>query len=197
MSQSHIANTVGGLRGYILRRVVHVAIGIVPLLYYAYGAIVAQFFHLTAPQLLLVVIGLNVVIEVFRLKFKWTLLGHRVHEARTISSFAWGVLSLCLVLLFAPGKEYAIPIIWSCALVDPLLGELRRTELNRDLVMLIGMIVVALIWWLATVWLGTAWQLALLMGPLIVGLEAPNFRWIDDNALMQIVPLLIILLLYD
>lgn len=99
-------------------------------------------------------------------------------------------------MLLAPGKQYAIPIIWSCAIVDPLLGELRRTQLSRTWIVFIGIVVVMLIWGLASWWFKLDWLLVLLMGPLVVILEWPNFRWLDDNALVQLVPLLVILILY-
>jgi hypothetical protein len=196
LSKTHAEQTVGGLSGHLLRRVVHVAIAATPLLYYAYGATVGGWFHLTAKQILLVIIAISIIFEVLRLKFGWTVFGQRQHEAKRISAFAWGAVSVCLVLLLAPDKRFAIPIVWSCAIVDPILGELRRTHLRPLWIAALGIVAVMLIWWLATWWWQTPWLLAWLMGPLIVWLEWPNFRWIDDNALMQLVPLLVIMLLY-
>ncbi|WP_423063694.1 hypothetical protein [Candidiatus Paracoxiella cheracis] len=195
-STKHSDQTVGGLGGHILRRVIHIAIVAVPLLYYAYAEPVARFFHLTPKLSLLVIFGVNIIVEAIRLMFGWTFVGHRRHEEKVISSFAWGIFSICLVLILAPDRSFAIPIIWSCAIGDPILGELRKTKLSRTWVAFIGVIVIAGIWWICTAWLGTPWRLGLLMGPLIVGLEWPNIKWIDDNALMQLIPLLIILLLY-
>lgn len=40
------------------------------------------------------------------------------------------------------------------------------------------------------------WLLILLMGSLVIMLGWPNFRWIDDNALVQLETLLVILILY-
>lgn len=196
MNPTHYTKTNGGLSGYILRRSVHVAMLIVPPLYYAYAPSVAGFFGLSPPHLLLIIIALNILFEIVRLKRGWVLWGQRQREAKNISSLAWTVLSVCLVLLLAPGESYAVPIIWSCAIVDPLLGELRRTQLNTSWIFLIGVMVVILIWWLASWWFNVEWLLALLMGPMTVMLEWPNLRWIDDNALMQLVPLLVILILY-
>ncbi len=196
MSKSPIENTIGGWRGHVLRRCVHVAALIIPLIYYPYGSDMAAFFHLSFRGFLWVIIGFNILFEVLRFTFGWTFWGHRQREKKLISSFAWSVLSICFVLMWA-GKQYGIPIIASAALVDPLLGELRQTLLERKFVTtLIGVVVVMVIWWMAAVCFGIDWRLALLMGPLTVMLEWPNFRWIDDNALMQLVPLLFILLLY-
>ncbi|MFW0079238.1 MAG: hypothetical protein AB8Z16_01085 [Coxiella endosymbiont of Haemaphysalis qinghaiensis] len=80
--------------------------------------------------LLLAIIAIIILFEIVRLRCKWALWGQRKRERRGISSFSWTIISLFLVLLLAPGKQYAIPIIVSCFLVDPLFGELRRTRLD-------------------------------------------------------------------
>lgn len=196
ISTKHAAQTVGGLGGHILRRIIHIGTAIVPILYYAYARPVANFLHVTPTLLLLIIFALNIIAEAMRLVFGWTSIGHRRHEKKYISSFAWGIFSICLVLMLAPDRSFAIPIIWSCAVGDPLLGELRKTKLHHTWIVIIGMIVIAAIWLVGSWWLGTPWRLAFLMAPLIVGLEWPNIKWIDDNALMQVIPLLIILLLY-
>src|SRR3990167_313042 len=189
------SQTVGGFKGHLFRRAVHLSIAIFPILYYAYGKIVAGWIALTPSQLLIIIIILNSILEGLRFSFKWTWWGLRYQEARRLSSFSWGVLSICLVLLWAPAERFAVPIIWSCAFGDPVLGELRHTRLSSTWIAIIGIIFVMAVWWMCTGWLGTPWRLALLMGPLMVGLEWPNFTWIDDNALMQLIPLFIVLLL--
>ena len=189
--------TVGGIRGYILRRLFHIFMLIVPFVYYAYAAEAsADFIKLSPVALLLFIMVLTIIFEIVRLKRGWALLwGQRRREAKNISSLTWTIISLCLVLLLSPGKQYAIPIIASCAIVDPLLGELRRTTLNRTWIALIGMVVVIIIWGLTEEYFKIGWLLVLLMGPLVVILEWPNLRWVDDNALVQLVPLFIILIL--
>ena len=196
MHTTHRIQTIGGLGGYIFRRSLHVATLFIPLLYFANAKTVAQFTGLSKENLLLIIIALTTVFEIVRLKMGWILWGQREREIKNISSFAWTVVSLCVVLLLAPGKQYAIPIIISCACVDPFLGELRRTQLNRVLIFFIAMVVVMLIWGVAVWWFEIDWLLILLMGPMIVMLEWPNFRWIDDNALIQLGALFVVLTLY-
>ena len=192
----HHIQIVGGLSGHIFRRSLHVVILFIPLLYFAYAGTVAQFTGLSQEHLLLIIIALAVIFEIVRLKMGWMLWGQREREAKNISSFSWTVVSLCVVLLLAPGKQYAIPIVASCAFVDPLLGEFRRTQLNRTLIFFIAVIVVMLIWGMTVWWFKIDWLLILLMGPVVVMLEWPNFRWVDDNALVQLGTLFIILILY-
>ena len=193
----HYTQTIGGLGSRVFRRSIHVAILFVPLLYFTYAETLAKFTGLSAKYLLLIIIiVLAIVFEIVRLKMGWILWGQREREAKSISSFAWTVVSLCVVLLLTPGKQYAIPIIASCALVDPLLGELRQTQLNRTLIFFIGVVVVMLVWGTAVWWFKIDWLLLFLMGPLVVMLEWPNFRWVDDNALVQLGALFVILILY-
>lgn len=96
-----------------------------------------------------------------------------------------------LVILFTTPK-FAIPIITAYAIGDPLLGELRETSLSKIWIAVIGVAVITGIWCFCSVWLGTPLWLAFIMGPITVAAEWPCLKWIDDNALMQLVPLLII-----
>jgi len=193
-SSNHPSQTRGGRSGHIMRRLIHISIFGVPLIYYAYGASIAEVFHLTQTVILWCLIGLIVILESLRLWKGWIAFGQRQMEAKHISSFAWGAVSIFLVLLFAPGKAFAIPIIWSCAFGDPLLGELRRLRMATIWVLLISVLFIAGIWWLCTWWLGTPFWWAFIMGPLIVLLERPNIPWVDDNAMMQLLPLLLVCL---
>jgi len=136
--------------------------------------------------------GLLAVLEAWRLCTGWIAFGQRSREARQISSFSWGLMSIFLVLLFAPGKAFAIPIIISCALGDPLLGELRRLRIAKLWVALIGLVFIAGLWAVSTYYLGTPLWWAFVMGPFIVLCEWPNLSWIDDNAMMQLLPLLLV-----
>lgn len=191
--QGHEQETRGGWAGHLVRRLLHVGMVFVPWIYYQYGASISAFFHLSPTGLLWSLVLLVIVLEIIRLSFKLQIFGQRPHETKQISSFAWGAISLFLVLLFAP-KPFAYPIVASCALGDPFLGELRRFRWSSGLVLLLGMLFIAGIWLLASHWFGIAWWWAMIMGPVVVAAERIPLRWIDDNATMQLIPLLIILL---
>ncbi len=185
----------GGLAAHILRRVVHLASILILWIYYQYGAVIAHALGLRLPQLIWLCLSIILILEALRLWQGWTVFGQRQYEQKRLSAFAWGAIGMALVLLFAPGKQFAIPIICAYAIGDPLLGELRGAKLAKIWVVLIGVIVISGIWWLAHLWLGTPLWLALIMGPLTVAAEWPCLNWIDDNALMQLIPLLVILIL--
>lgn len=193
LATTHTQRTKGGAAGHWWRRLVHVLIAVLPILYYQYGGIVSAWFGATPMMLLLFVFALNILLEAIRLYFGITIWGHRDFESKQISSFAWGMFAICLVLLFFP-PMFSIPIIWGCAFVDPLLGELRRTKLSFWLIEFIGLIALLLVWWIATWWLRTPWWFALFMAPVALLSEWPTLKCVDDNATMQLVPAFVIFL---
>ncbi len=184
--------TRGGLLGHVIRRLLHVAIFVLPLFYYAYIHSIVGFLHLTLNEFLWGLIVLVIVLEALRLWRGWLAFGQRSNEAKRISAFTWTVVSILLVLLYAPSKMFAIPIIWSCAFADPFMGELRRVDVSRIWVALTGVLMVAAIWLICTWWLGTPWWWAVVMGPFIIACEWPNLRWVDDNAMMLLLPLVLV-----
>ncbi len=183
----------GGNAAHILRRAIHLGSVIFLWFYYQYSQIIARSMGLELSQLIWLCLALVLAFEALRLSRGWTVFGQRNYERNRISAFAWGVIGMALVLLFAPGKQFAIPIICAYAVGDPLLGELRRTSLARPVVILLGLIVIGGVWWLAHLWLGSPLWLVFLMPPVTIAAEWPCFNWIDDNALMQLIPLAFLL----
>ena len=188
------ASTYGSARSHLLRRLIHLCQVFYPLIYYYYGHEISQFIHAPLNTIILILLALIVILEAIRLALGITFYGQRQHESKQISSFAWSAISICLVLLFAPGKEYGIPIIWGCALGDPLMGELRRFGVRSFNGFIIGVIFLLILWLFCAWWLGISWWFSIIMAPVIVAVEWPNIKWLDDNATMQLVPLLIVVI---
>jgi hypothetical protein len=182
--------TRGGSAGHRLRRAVHVLMFVVPWIYDGYGTRIAHWFFLTPSQFVLAIASLVTLFEALRLWKGWVLFGQRMHEKKQLSSFFWGVISIALVLTFAPNRAYYIPIITVCAWVDPLVGELRSSGLRDLWVFACGLILAWLIWLLAAIFLGSSLVIGAICGLLAVYFERFNWRYIDDNALMQLAPLL-------
>lgn len=183
----------GGRIAHILRRFIHVSILFVPLFYYYFIV------HLATPKILhlliLAFIFLVFLFEKFRVRMRLVLFGQRLHEASHISAFAWTILSLGVLLILCPSVNYAIPIVATCALVDPLVGEMRAHHCNKKYTVICG-VILALIIWLVCAWFYVfpLW-IACLIAPISVAAEWPSLKWIDDNALMLLIPLMIILLI--
>lgn len=192
----HGMHTKGGVRGHIIRRLIHILAAIFPIIYYYWGESLAQWVGLTPPTIILIILGIILFFEMLRLVFGVTVFGQRQHESRQISSFAWDAMGIILVLLFAPGKQFGIPIIWGCAFGDPFIGELKRLQLPGFVVFILGVIFISLIWLLCYWLFATPLWLVWIMGLLTTLAEWPNIPWLDDNITMQLIPLLIVQWLY-
>ncbi|MFW0094602.1 MAG: hypothetical protein AB8Y83_01385 [Coxiella endosymbiont of Haemaphysalis qinghaiensis] len=131
MNTPHHNSTVADLDACIFCRLLYVAIITISFFYYFYPVSTTSFLSLSLHYLFLAIIAIIILFEIVGLRCKWVLWGQRKREGRVISSFSWTIISLCLVLLLAPGKQYAIPIVVSCSFIDPLLGELYRTRLDK------------------------------------------------------------------
>lgn len=174
----------GGLAAHLLRRLVHLSSILVLWLYYRFGT----------QELVLGCLAAVLILELIRLNRGWSVFGQRPYEKGRLSAFAWSAVGIALVLLLLPEKRYAVPIICAYAIGDPLLGELRGAQLNKILVISAGILVIAAIWALAHLYLGTPLWLMWIMAPLTVAAEWPRLSWVDDNFLMQALPLLLILI---
>ncbi|OGO95432.1 MAG: hypothetical protein A3F10_03080, partial [Coxiella sp. RIFCSPHIGHO2_12_FULL_42_15] len=193
MKDMHAQSTKGRWYGHIFRRLVHVSMLLIPLVYYAYGESIAGFFSLSTHFFLLILLVVVMLVECLRLRLGLVIFGQRRHEARHISSFSWGMIGILLVLLISPSRSFSIPIIWCLALVDPLLGELRHLMKRVIEIEIIGVAASLAIWWICgSWWLGLSPWWGVFMAPLTIVAEWIQLKWIDDNALMLLIPLAVI-----
>ena len=179
------ANTVGGRLGHRLRRALHVVMLLVPILYYYYEAWLSNG--------LLIILLLVIATELWRLKKHYLFFGQRAHESTHLSSFAWGAIAMIVVLLLVPHAIYAIPIVAGCAIGDPLIGILKE-RLPWYVVRPIAFLVIGFIWWVCRYFMPLPIWFPWVVSAMTVLVEWPNFYWIDDNALMQVVPLMLLLM---
>jgi hypothetical protein len=190
----HVDHTHGGSVGHKFRRGIHLLTAVVPFLYFHFATSVAAMVRLTGPQLVLAIVFVIVCFEVMRISRGWDIFGQRHYERHRLSAFAWSTIAVGSVLLLAPNPVVASAIIIGCALVDPFLGELRRMAQPFWLVFILGSVMVLLIWYLVGgLSVVSGWWL-MLIALMTVLAEKPCWKWIDDNALMQWVPLAIVYL---
>lgn len=183
-------HTHGKLSGHLFRRCFHLSTVALPFLYAAYAQHVADFLNAGLPVVLSFCLLAIVLLESLRLTFQLVIFGQRDYERKKISSFAWGAFSLVLVLWLSPANAYYTAIIVSYALGDPLLGELRAALKSQWLAELLGLMVVLAVWVFCALWFDFALWFAFLVAFLTVVAEWAKLKWIDDNALMLLVPLL-------
>ena len=187
--------SVGGMSGHIFRRIFHISMFIIPYIYFEFGNEVAERIGYTLPEVVSLVIIVAIFGEALRLKFGLTVFGQREYEANQVSALAWGGFAVGMVLLLAPTKEYAYPLIFSLSFGDPFMGELRRKGFQTKEVVIFSTIFLIALWLTCWYLFATPWLLAFIFAPLCVYSEMPRLRYIDDNATMLLIPLAGILIL--
>ena len=190
-----VETSIGGMRGHVLRRGIHLSMSFLPFIYFAYGEDVANAVGVSLDRLVASIVLVALAGEGLRLRFGWTVFGQRDYEAHQISALAWGAFGVGMVFLLAPTEAYAWPLILSLSLGDPLMGELRRKGLEARQVMIASTFALLLVWLGAWYLFGTPLWLAVLLAPVCMIAEWPRLRYIDDNATMVLIPLALVIIL--
>ncbi len=190
-----VDTSIGGMRGHLLRRGIHLSMSLLPFIYFAYGEHVAEAVGLSLDQVVASVLLVAMTGEGIRLRLGFTVFGQRDYEANQISALAWGAIGVGMVFLLAPTEAYAWPLILSLSLGDPLMGELRRKGMASRHVMLVSTLALLVIWLAAWAQFGTPLWMALLLAPVCMASEWPRLTYIDDNATMVLIPLALVLIL--
>ena len=186
--------SVGGMRGHVFRRSIHVGMAIVPWAYFSHGEAVANAASLSLPQLVAALMLALLCAEAIRLRLGITIFGQRDYEATQLSALMWGSISLGFVFLLVPDEAYAWPLVLSLALGDPLMGEMRRKGWNDRKVMMAATGFLIIIWLLCSWQFGTPMWMAFVLAPIAMISEWPRLTYIDDNATMLLIPLAFILM---
>ena len=191
-----VDHSVGGMYGHLFRRMFHLAMSLIPLVYYEFGEKLADYLSIDTMQLVSAITILIVFSEAVRLKLGITIFGQRDYESRQVSALAWGGFAVGITFLTLPDSpELVWPLILSLSLGDPFLGELRRKGFDSRSVFIYGSIFLALVWVGCFVVVETPIWLAFVMAPMCVAAEWPRLRWIDDNATMLLIPLAAVIML--
>lgn len=190
-----VETSIGGMRGHLLRRSIHLSLAFLPFVYFNYGEHVADAVGMALDQVVAAVVLFALLAEGLRLKLGITVFGQRDYEANQVSAMAWGAVGVGFVFLLTPIEAYAYPLILSLALGDPFMGELRRKGRSSKEVMLWAAVMLWLVWLISWQQFGTPLWMAVLLAPVCMISEWPRLRYIDDNATMLLIPLALVLLL--
>ena len=101
--------SVGGMSGHIFRRLFHLAMCVLPILYFEYGESFADYLGISLDEVVAGVVIVAAIGEALRLKLGFTVFGQREYESKQVSALAWGALAIGLVFLVVPTKAYAYP----------------------------------------------------------------------------------------
>jgi len=175
-------------RGHWFRRFIHMLAPIF-LVYYAVPDPIWE--GGPSRELLLVCVLVGVLVfETIRLIFKPKILGLRSYEYGRMSAASWAAIAMTIAFLFFP-LEYAAPAVIGMGWVDPLCGELRR--IDTRLYPSLPLVVYFLIAFITMSYLiGINVQVlvaSILATVLAIAIEKPRLKYLDDDFLMLVVPL--------
>jgi len=177
----------------MVRRAVHV--GLVFSLVYYLMPVDLPVLGLRRWVLLIGFIAVILGFEVYRLRKNMVFLGLRPHEKNQIASFAYAATGLVMVMWLFPHEIAAVSVI-GLALIDPLLGELRRLRIPTVVKVLLPM---GGYWLIALSVLHFAggreiWE-ELTMGAaaMLVAIPSEWFKieYVDDDFLMLLTPAIV------
>ena len=191
-----VDHSVGGMYGHLFRRMFHLGMSFIPLVYYEFGEKIAEALSINIVQLVSAITLIIVLSEAIRLKLGVTIFGQRDYESNQVSALAWGGFAVGMTFLTLPDSpELVWPLILSLSLGDPFLGEIRRKGFEPKDVFIYGTIFLSMVWLGCYFLFSTPIWLAILMAPICVAAEWPRLRWIDDNATMLLIPLSVAIML--
>lgn len=183
------------LSSHLFRRVFHTTAAIYLVYYLLPDELWPGFYKWHG---VVVVVLLTFIIELVRLKKRKILFGLRKYEKNRISAFAWFALGMGIAVLFFK-MEFVVPVVIGMALIDPLIGEVRR--MKAELYPLLPTICYAIIMLICMLLL-TSHNFLIIVFFTIIGTltaiasESLEIKGIDDDFLMIISPLLVLTVTY-
>ncbi len=178
------------------RRVFH-SFGAVFLIYYVLPDV--EWVNLLKIIIPLIILSVAVIIEILRVKGKISsshFFGLRFYEKKRLGSYLFFGFAIVILLLFFP-QQIAIPCILCGCFADPIIGELRR-KVDKKMFYVSGVLVCMLFFVLT--WSSSDF-IFLISISLIGGItaffgEVKKFRLIDDDFMIQILPAVVIGLIW-
>ena len=98
----HAKHSIGGDFGHTIRRLTHISMVVIPLLYYIHGESISSKLNMTQQELVSLICVSILMVEGMRLKMGIVIIGQREYESNQISALAWGTLSVSIALLVSP-----------------------------------------------------------------------------------------------
>jgi hypothetical protein len=173
--------------GHWTRRLVHMSAPV----FLVYYLVPEEIFGVDKRVGLVLILAIVLGFEALRLWRGWTFLGLRDYESGRMSAFAWASIGLTFTFLFFP-VELAAPAVVGMAFTDPLIGELRHRK-SALYPLLPSIFYFALVLTVFIALMGWSWQvlLASVVGTILaIGVERARIKYVDDDFLMMVVPLL-------
>lgn len=146
--------------------------------------------ELTRNQVAILGLALLTAFEAYRIHRGWLFFGLRDYEKKRVAGYYWGASGYVIALLLFE-QRFAMITILGTTLTDPVLGELRKAgRIRAALAAGLGVWTAIALSCIFLVPLSTPLVLVPLGAVLAVAAEWHKLRWVDDNFLMNLVPLL-------
>jgi dolichol kinase len=145
------------------------------------------------------ILVLVILLEILRIKGKISsdhFFGLRMYEKNRVGSYVFFAVAILILLRFFP-QQIAIPCILCACLADPIMGEIRN-RFGKKYVYPFGFLV-CMLFFIVT-WYKADVKLLLLVSIVgafgaIIG-ETKKIWWLDDDFMIQMVPALLILIIW-
>ncbi len=138
-------------------------------------------------------LGTAACVEIARMALGIKLLGMRPYEGRRVSAYAQGALGLAFGLLVIRDARIVVPVFFGMAWIDPLAALCRRQGLPRAVstaAYFALFLATALL--MQSFSLGNTFLFAAAATAAAMVVEGPKFPQVDDDLLMQIVPMVVV-----
>ena len=145
------------------------------------------------------IVVLAITLEILRLTGKISsdhFFGLRMYEQKRIGSYVFFAVAILILLRFFP-QQIAIPCILCACLGDPIMGEIRN-RFGMKSVYIPGFLICTLFFLVS--WYKVDIRLMILISMIggfgaVVG-ETKKFWWLDDDFMIQMIPAILILIIW-
>ncbi|KYK27018.1 dolichol kinase [Thermoplasmatales archaeon SG8-52-1] len=147
----------------------------------------------------LIIVIIVTFLEILRLKGKISsdhFFGLRVYEKNRVGSYIFFAVAILILLRFFP-QQIAIPCILCACLADPIMGEIRKRFRIKYVYIsgfLICMLFFIVTWYKADVRLLLITSIIGAIGA-VIG-ETKKFWFIDDDFMIQMIPAIMLLIIW-
>jgi len=181
--------------GEYLRRFCHIACSCIPVFYFLILSPQLNHSEIVLHQLLLSALAMILMLDGARVAFGVTVIGQRDYEYHRYASLTGLLVGMVLVLWWAPYHQLAIAIILTATLVDPVMGVMRRCDCSLLIRCVVGVSLVILLWVGVGVLEVMSMICVVMLAVLTVFIENYQLTWLDDNFLIQVIPLSVVLVI--
>ena len=146
-----------------------------------------------------IILVIAIILEFFRLKGKISsdhFFGLRMYEKNRVGSYVFFAVAILILLWFFP-QQIAIPCILCACIADPIMGEIRN-HFGKKYVYPYGFMVCMVLFMVS--WYKADFKLMFLVSIVgafgaVVG-ETKKIWWLDDDFMIQMVPAVLILIIW-